>query len=116
MISETNIPIEETIRITKHQLLKNNDIHITKQIITVLKIILEQNYFAFQETIYHPNKGTAMGSPISGNMAELFLQYIQSRHIKQLLNYKNIIFYTRYVDDIFMICDTSCTTPDSMQE
>jgi hypothetical protein len=44
-----NIPIEETIRITKHHLLKNNDIHITKQIITVLKIILEQNHFAFKK-------------------------------------------------------------------
>jgi hypothetical protein len=71
-----NIPIDETIRIPKHQLLKN-DIHITKQIIAVLKIILEQNCFAFQKIIYHPNKGTAMGSPISGTMAQLFLHYIK---------------------------------------
>jgi hypothetical protein len=57
-----------------------------------------------------------MGSPISGTMAELFLKYLECKHIKQLLNYKNIIFYTRYVDDIFMIYETSCTTPDSIQE
>ena len=30
-----NIPIEETLTITKQQLLKNNDKYITKQIITI---------------------------------------------------------------------------------
>jgi hypothetical protein len=33
-----------------------------------------------------------MESPISGTMAELLLQYIERRHIKQILNYKNMIF------------------------
>jgi hypothetical protein len=66
-----NIPIEETLTITK-QLLKNNDKCKTKQIITILNTLLKQNYFEFQETVYHPNKGVAMGSPISGTMAEIF--------------------------------------------
>ena len=35
-----NIPISETIKITKNQLLKNNDIQITNRIITLLEIIL----------------------------------------------------------------------------
>jgi hypothetical protein len=52
--------------------------------------------------IYHPNKAVAMGSPISGTMAEIFLQYIENRHLKPLLDSKNIIFYTRYVDDILI--------------
>jgi len=72
-----NIPIEETLTITKQQLLKSNDKHKTKQIVTILQTILEQNYFEFQETIYHPNKGTTMGSPISDTMAEIFLQHIE---------------------------------------
>jgi hypothetical protein len=79
-----NIPTEVTIKITKQQLLKNNDIHKTKQIITFLKTILVQNYFEFQEKIYYPYKGIAMGSPISGTMAELFLQYIESRQHKAI--------------------------------
>jgi hypothetical protein len=110
-----NIPIEETLTITKQQLLKNNDKCKTKQIITILHTLLKQNYFEFQETIYHPNKGVAMGSPISGTMAEIFLHHIENKHIKQLLNSKNITFYTRYVDDIFIIYDTKRTTADKIQ-
>jgi len=55
-----------------------------------------------------------MGSPMSGTMAEIFLQYIENRHLKQLLDSKNIIFYTRYVDDIFIIYDTTRTTAYSI--
>jgi hypothetical protein len=36
-----NIPIEETLKITEQQLLKNNDKHKTKQIITILRTILK---------------------------------------------------------------------------
>jgi hypothetical protein len=50
-----NIPIDETLKITESQLLKNNDKPKTKKIITILKTILAQNYFTFHDTIYHPN-------------------------------------------------------------
>jgi hypothetical protein len=89
-----NIPIEETLKITELQLLKNDDATKTKQIINTLRTIMTQNYFSFQDTIYHPNKGIAMGSPISGTMAEIFLQHIEDNHIKQALDTKNIILYT----------------------
>jgi hypothetical protein len=55
-----NIPTHKTIKIAKNQLLKNNNKPETKQIITILKPILEQNYFVFQDMIYHPNKGVAV--------------------------------------------------------
>jgi hypothetical protein len=76
-----NIPIEEALTITKQHLLKNKDKCKTKQIITIFHTILKQNYFKFQGTIYHPNKGLAMGSPISGSMAEIFLRHIENKHI-----------------------------------
>jgi hypothetical protein len=94
---------------------KNNNKCKTKQIITFLHTILKQNDFEFQETIYHLSKGIAMGSPISGTMAEIFLQHTENKHIKQLLDSKNIIFYTRYVDDIFIIYDTTIITLDKIQ-
>ena len=46
-----NIPIAETIDITTTQLLKHNDPEITTQICALLKVILQQNYFIFQEQI-----------------------------------------------------------------
>jgi hypothetical protein len=64
--------IEETLKITEKQLRKNNDKNKTDQIITTLHTVLKQNYFEYQDIIYHPNKGVAMGSPISGTIAEIF--------------------------------------------
>ena len=56
-----------------------------------------------------------MGSPISGIMAEVFLQHIEDKHIKHLLDTKNIIHYTRYVDDILVIYDTRYLNENTIQ-
>ena len=58
-----NIPIKETLDITKLQLSKKNDIQTTKQIINLLDIILKQNYFSFQNKIYQPEKRSTYGIP-----------------------------------------------------
>ena len=44
-----------------------------------------------------------MGSPISSTLAEIYLQYFERIYIKQYLEIKNIIYYKRYVDDLFII-------------
>jgi hypothetical protein len=90
-------------------LLKGTDAQITQQIITLMEIILSQNYFTFQIKIYQPEKVVPMGSPISSTIAEIFLQHVEDIHIKQLLDTKTITFYTRYVDDVLIICDTKRT-------
>jgi hypothetical protein len=108
-----NIPIEETLTITKSMLLKNNDTEIMQQIITLMRLVLSQNYFTFQNKIYQPEKGVSMGSPISSAKAEIFLQYFEDTHIiKQLLDMKNTIFYTHYIDDILVIYDTKRIHPN----
>jgi predicted oxidoreductase len=57
-----------------------------------------------------------MGSPISGTMAKTLLQHIEKKHIKQLLDSENIIFYTRYMNDILLIYNTTQITPDEIQK
>jgi len=73
---------------------KSNDAQITQQIIILMKLILSQNYFTFQNKIYQPEKGVSMSSPISSTIAKIFL-HLEDIHIKQLLDTKNITFYTR---------------------
>jgi len=51
-----NILITEPVDITTTQLLQHNDPETTAQICTLLGVILQQNYFIFQEKIYQPNK------------------------------------------------------------
>jgi hypothetical protein len=100
-----NIPVSETLNIVKTILLQNNDTQIAEQILTLLKEVLSQNNFTFQQRIYQPKQGIAMGSPISGIIAEIFLQNFEDKNIQHLLDAKNLAFYTRYVDDILIIYD-----------
>ena len=81
-----NIPIQETLRIAKTLLLENNNEHTTKQVITLLKVTLQQNYLSFCNNIYQPEKGVSMGSPISNTAAEIFLQDLENTHLKQILD------------------------------
>jgi len=111
-----NIPIAETIDITTTQLLKYNDPETTTQICTLLGVILQQNYFIFQEQIYQPDKGIAMDSPISGKIAEVFLQLLEHIYIRPLIETKRILFYTRYINDILIIYDTESTNHDYLTQ
>jgi retron-type reverse transcriptase len=101
--------------ITKSILLKH-ETQITKQIITLLETILQQNYFSFENNLYQPEKGISMGSPISNTIAEIFLQLLENTYLKQLLDTKSIIFYRRYVDDILMIYDIQCINSNIIHE
>ena len=81
-----------------------------------MALVLNQNYFSFLGQIYQPDKGVAMGSPISGTMAELFLQHLENAHVKHLIESNIIAFYSRYVDDILIVYDSTLTTPHNIQQ
>jgi hypothetical protein len=105
------IPITETLALTKQLLSEHNEEQITTHILMLLESVLQQNYFSFQNNTYQPEKEVSMGSPISNTVAEIFLQYLENTHVKHILESKQIVFYTRYVDDILMIYNTKYTTP-----
>jgi hypothetical protein len=44
-----------------------------------------------------------MGSSIFSTLAEIYLQCFERIHLKHYLEIKNIIYYKRYVDDLFII-------------
>jgi hypothetical protein len=112
----SNIPITETLAVTKHILSEHNEEHITTQIITLLETVLQQNYLSFQNNTYQPEKGISMESPISNTVAEIFLQYLENTHLKYILESKHIVFYTIYVDDILMIYNAKYTTPEIIHQ
>jgi len=80
-----HILIHKTLRTAKTLLLENNNEHTSKQMITLLEVTLQQNYFSFCNNIYQPEKGVSMGSPISNTVAEIFLQDSENTHLKQIL-------------------------------
>jgi len=104
-----NIPIQETLDITQAHLNAHNNQKTTHQLITLLNTILRQNCSSFHGHIYQPDKGIAMGSPISSTMADIFLQQLENSIIKHLTDTRILTYYTRYVDDILLIYDSTRT-------
>ena len=77
-----SLPIQNIINITTFWLNKyNNQNIIIKQTLELIKIILNQNYFQYNDKYFQPIKGIAMGSPISTTLAEIYPQYF-----KELIN------------------------------
>ena len=63
----TNIPVKQTIDILNNNLLttKKLDTQKIQELILLLKTILEQNYFTFDDGYYFQRDSLAMGSPLS---------------------------------------------------
>ena len=99
-----NLPKQGIIQSTIFWLDKNNTSKkVKEQLIWLLKIIIEQNYFQYNDQFFKPKNGIAMGSPTSGMLAEIYLQRIEELHISHWIESKEIIYYKRYVDDIIII-------------
>jgi hypothetical protein len=106
----TSIPQNELINIIHESLTYNNipDEH-KHEIITLTKVILDQNYFQYNNELYSQNEGLAMGAPTSSILAEIYIQYLEHNGIIQVLQKHHIIDYYRYVDDILIIYDETHT-------
>jgi len=50
-----------------------------------------------------------MGSPISGTIAEIYLQKTEEEYIKQWSDSQEISYYKRYVDDIIILYNQNLT-------
>nr|VZI50358.1 unnamed protein product [Spirometra erinaceieuropaei] len=81
------------------QRLQENPIEIpTQHIIELLKLCL-RNYCQFDNKFYQQVKGTPMGSPISGLIAEIVLQRLEKKVFQDL----SPKVWLRYVDDTFVV-------------
>jgi hypothetical protein len=65
-----NIHIEETLVITKFIFMpkQNNELQTTDQILNLMKLVISQIYFILINKIYQPEKGVAVGSPLSSTV------------------------------------------------
>ena len=103
----TNIPVTETICLVKENLMNSHNLNSQQinEIIKLLTTVLPQNYFTYNGKFYTQNKGLAMGSPLSGFLADIYLHNYEEKYLFSNNNIftKNIISYSRYVDDTFII-------------
>ena len=103
----TNVPVQETLTILKANLI-NAKICNSEEIndlVNLLEVVLYQNYFTFNNNYYIQKKSLAMGSPLSGLLADIYLNHYENMYLLNNVNKLSgkIISYTRYVDDTFII-------------
>jgi hypothetical protein len=90
------IPIHTTLNIVNTSLKRNRiDECMQKELMLALTLITSQNYFQYAGKFNKPNSGVAMRSPLSGMLAEIFLQDLEQQRIKHLLDDGKIIYYNR---------------------
>ena len=109
----TNIPHDLGYRAIEFWLNKDDNIlpiRFNKSFIMEgLKIVLENNYFSFENDFYLQQSGTAMGTKVAPTYATLVMGFLED-HMYKLINDNfarqadNIISsWMRYLDDCFII-------------
>jgi hypothetical protein len=70
-----------------------------------LEFILKYNVFKFMDQLYIQTKGTAMGTPVAPQYANIFLDNIEKRFLNEFYESHGTkpLVWWRYLDDIFMI-------------
>ena len=85
------------------------DDRITKELIKIIRTVIEQNYFTFQNQNYFQKTGLALGAPSSAVLSEVYLQHLEHTEIIKIITQHNILGYFRHVDDILMVYDENST-------
>jgi retron-type reverse transcriptase len=64
---------------------------IQDELIILIKTIVTQNYFEAENSFLQQHEGTPIGSPISGILAEIFLQYLEEAHYPNFIKKISIL-------------------------
>lgn len=67
-----------------------------------LNLVLRQGYVTFQGEVYQQINGTAMGTCVGPQYANLFMEELE-RDLVEEWRHKGLKFYKRFIDDIFAI-------------
>ena len=103
----TNIPVAETIDLILDNIYTTS-VSIYKGISRenfrkLLQLALCNTYFKFNSKIYKQKEGLAMGQSPSPTVANIFLNYFETKCLAECPDDFKPQFYRRYLDDTFLI-------------
>lgn len=100
----TNVPVQGALDCLKTRL---QEFHYSyfeiDNLISLTSTCLSQTTFVFQGNFFKMSEGLAMGNPLSPILSDLYMHYFEIKLFKLI----QFPFYTRYVDDCFVLLDLS---------
>ena len=102
----TAIPVDKacdyiSIKLLKDDILSSRTSLDNNEIISLLNVVLSNNYFIYDDKIYKQIHGCAMGSPVNPVVANLCMQAIEEVAINT--SEVQLKVWKRCVDDIFVL-------------
>ena len=82
----TNVPIRHALEVIHQRLLEDETLEdrtvlTADQVILLLRSCLQTTYFMYNHQFYEQTEGTAMGSPVSPVVANIFMEYVEETAI-----------------------------------
>ena len=115
----TNTPIDRALEIIKDRLLNDNKLRqrtllTASDIMELLSLVLTTTYFRFDDQLYQQKFGTAMGSPVSPIVANLFMENLEQTAIATADEDIKPMWWKRYVDDV--VTKIKCGTVERLND
>ncbi|CAF3441883.1 unnamed protein product, partial [Rotaria socialis] len=114
----TMLPQEESISILKQFRRHFNHTHVRGMTIDAIeclaRIILNENFFSYNNQYYRQIKGGAIGSPFTLTLANIFMWHWEQPLVEH--QKKSNELYGRYIDDIFLTSNDSIQNLTKMLE
>ena len=104
----TNVPIPEAMKIIRQNLMDDNDLKnrtnlSVDDVMSLLEFVMSTTYFTFRGKIYEQVYGTAMGSPVSVVVSNLYMEWLEQEAIRTAPLDIKPRMWLRYVDDVWEI-------------
>ena len=106
----TNVPVLETVNFICDYV-EQNRLELGIPISYLKELLLRCTFgvnFLFNNVMYRQIDGISMGSPLGPILADIFMAKIENTNLAEQIS--KLHFYSRYVDDTFILCDTKVDT------